>query len=143
MLSVVREAAKHASASANVRLRLRFLRHVSVERTDAGGVGCWVWLGARQDMHAWRGNERNPRYAGARCNWRGHFRLDGKRWYAHRAAWVLWRGPIPEGLVVRHARGCDTLCVNPSHLRLGTALDNAADRQADRAAAAAAPLRPC
>lgn len=104
----------------------RFLAKV---RVDAD-TGCWMWAGARQDMHAWRGNARNPRYAGAACNWRGHFRLDGKREYAHRAAWILFRGPIPTGLVVRHVFTCNTLCVNPEHLRPGTAVDNCADRDA-------------
>lgn len=107
----------------------RFLAKV---RVDAD-TGCWLWRGARQDMHRWRGNERNPRYAGARCNWRGHFKLDGRREYAHRAAWLLFCGEIADGLVVRHRHGCSTLCVNPKHLRLGTPLDNAADRAADAA----------
>ncbi len=104
--------------------RARFLRHVRV--TDDG---CWLWTGARQDMHAWRGNARNPRYAGAKVNWRGHFRLDGRRWYAHRAAYALFVGPIPDELVVRHVLTCNTLCVNPAHLGLGDALSNAADRE--------------
>lgn len=44
----------------------------------------------------------------------------------HRYAYALFRGPIPKGLLVCHT--CDIrLCVNPDHLYLGTAHDNATD----------------
>lgn len=45
---------------------------------------------------------------------------------AHRIAYVLYRGDIPKGLVVRHM--CDVRdCVNPSHLELGTQIENIMD----------------
>ena len=55
---------------------------------------------------------------------------NGKRkwWYAHRMAWTVLVGPIPDGAQVLHH--CDNPpCVNTDHLYLGTVQDNVADRQ--------------
>lgn len=56
----------------------------------------------------------------------GAFQLDGRCEKAHRIAWMLEVGEIPDGLCVLHH--CDVpLCVNPGHLFLGTPGDNVRD----------------
>lgn len=51
-----------------------------------------------------------------------HRKIEG----AHRVAWILAHGPIPNGLWVLHK--CDVRrCCNPSHLFLGTVSDNVQD----------------
>lgn len=56
----------------------------------------------------------------------GKFWLRGRTDLAHRVAFRVCHGPIPPGLMVRHT--CDNPpCANPSHLILGTVIDNARD----------------
>lgn len=59
----------------------------------------------------------------------GLFAFGGKTRLAHRASWLIHRGPIPDGLHVMH--GCDNpQCVNVDHLSLGTRSDNMQDMYA-------------
>lgn len=52
---------------------------------------------------------------------------NGYKPFAHRVAYELAYGPVPDGLVVMHI--CDNpTCCNPSHLRIGTRADNNRDR---------------
>jgi len=69
---------------------------------------CWVW-GIKKSKESY-----------------GVTRLNGIPIAAHRASWIIHRGKIPSGKFILHR--CDVRrCVNPDHLFLGTAKDNADD----------------
>jgi hypothetical protein len=56
-------------------------------------------------------------------------KFHGKTRLAHRVAWMLAHGEIPDGLCVLHR--CDNPpCINIDHLFLGTHADNVADKMA-------------
>lgn len=69
------------------------------------GDGCWRWLGHLTS-------------SGYGSIWRG-----GQHYRAHRVAYEIFVGPIPEGLVIDHLcrnRGC----VNPAHMEPVTPHEN-------------------
>ena len=71
------------------------------ERTDS----CWNWTGATNSQGY------------------GQLRFGNKAIYAHRVAWEMNNGPIPDGLVVDHM--ChNRRCVNPAHLQIVTQKQN-------------------
>lgn len=59
----------------------------------------------------------------------GRISHNHRNFLAHRLAWELKYGPIPDGQCVLHK--CDNpKCVNTDHLFLGTRIDNNADKVA-------------
>jgi hypothetical protein len=71
----------------------------------------------------------------------GTFMFRGKTTLAHRVAWTLHRGEIPDGMCVLHK--CDVRdCVNPEHLFLGTVHDNIRDMDAKKRRGTVAKLNP-
>lgn len=74
-------------------------------------MGCWIWTGAKC----------SSRY--------GNMLYLGRSMLAHRVAFIIANGSLPDDAVVMHS--CDNgFCVNPSHLSAGTQLDNVRDMHA-------------
>lgn len=70
-------------------------------------IGCWEWAGPRNKQGY------------------GIVSFNGRK-SAHRLAWELSKGPIPEGMCVCHR--CDVpWCCNPAHLFLATSAENIRD----------------
>ena len=81
-----------------VRVRHRSARDRFWERVDRPDSGCWNWTGYRSELGYGR-----------------FYPVGKKRVPAHRFAYELLVGPIPEGLVLDHL--CrNASCVNPAHL---------------------------
>lgn len=66
-------------------------------RADCSG-DCWYWDGPLSNGY-------------------GRFRVGKRTVLAHRHAWELTHGKIPQGHVIRHLCG-ESSCVNPVHLEL-------------------------
>lgn len=100
---------KSPEAFPEVTLSDRFWPHV--EKTDT----CWNWTGTHDGGAPY-----------------GRIRNKGKLLKAHRVSYEIHHGPIPANMVIDHA--ChNTLCVNPAHLRPGTAQWNAEHRKGPNA----------
>lgn len=96
-----------------------FLRHVCKEETVRSKHvqdPCWIWTGTRLCT------KRGETYGRFSCGGKANHR----QFLAHRVSFLMFHGPIPAKLLVRHK--CEEkLCVNPAHIELGTYAQNTAD----------------
>lgn len=81
-----------------------------VRKTD----GCWLWMGVLRRGY-------------------GRFKLRGRYYSAHRFAYELLVGPIPDGLTIDHVVCANRACVNPAHFELVTLGENTARSNRKRA----------
>lgn len=84
-----------------------------LSKLDKSG-DCWIWTGYK-------------------LNGYGRFDInDRNKIYAHRYAYNLWVGEVPDDSVVHH-KCSNRACCNPDHLQLTTQQDNLAEMFARRA----------
>lgn len=78
----------------------------------------WRFVDKSNECWSWTGTTFKGGY--------GKFSLDGRKIQAHRFAWSMVHGRIPDGMVICHR--CDNpSCVRLDHLFLGTISDNVND----------------
>jgi hypothetical protein len=84
------------------------LERFNAKWTGEPNSGCWLWLAGLNRT----GYGQFYAYKALGTN------------LAHRVAWLLLRGPVPDGLQLDHKCRVRS-CVNPDHLELVTASENA------------------
>lgn len=88
----------------------RFWSKVSIPSKAHHLLECWTWTGSTAKGY-------------------GQIKIEGDVLRAHRVAFEMFNGPLPDGMHALHT--CDNpLCCNPRHLWAGSHLDNMRDKSA-------------
>ncbi len=102
---------KHLTLSPELRLPLDVkerLRRRLMAKVRKESDGCWTWVGGKFKSGY------------------GQMSINDKPWLTHRVSYLVFIGPIQNGLFVCHK--CDVpACVNPDHLFLGDQAANMGD----------------
>lgn len=94
--------------------KMRALARFMSKIDDSNGTGCWEWRGSVYE-------------SGYGQFYYGEIDDKERQGKAHKAAWLLLRGPVNDDLHVLH-KCHNRRCCNPNHLYLGTHMDNMKDR---------------
>lgn len=95
--------------TSSAEYKRRLLSKIKIDKK----TNCWLYQGAV--LHASGGH--------------GIFWFHGKNDKAHRVAYILFVGPVPEGKIICHKcpHGSVARCCNPEHLYPGTSKQNSLD----------------
>lgn len=97
LLDAALDLAAHGCAVVPVRTDGTWQRFA--EKVYPAPSGCWIWLGGCSQRQGY-----------------GQFQMDGRKQPAHRAAWQLMVGEIPQALPLDHLCRVHR-CVRPLHLQ--------------------------
>jgi hypothetical protein len=93
---------------------------INLSQSDIERFNKYVVMDMSKGYLVWKGAKDTDGY--------GVFNIKERQLKAHRVAWMIKNGPIPEGLCILHETD-DPECVDTNYLSLGTIADNNMDKK--------------